>query len=83
MNNRVDIVQDVFLLSSLVMEGHCGELSKVQGLVCMSISGRLVTHMCRFGRRKPVRLSTSSRTSSLGVGMPELLGHSSSASTMT
>jgi hypothetical protein len=43
----------------------------------MLISGRLVTRMCRFGLRKLTRVLTRSRTSSLGAGMPELLGHPS------
>ena len=48
----------------------------------MSISGRLVTQMWRFGRDSPTRTLTRSRTSSRGDGKPELFGYSSSASKM-
>src|SRR5712675_3449128 len=48
----------------------------------MSISGRLVTQMWRFGRRRSTRSLTRSRIRSREDGMPELFGHSSSASTM-
>ena len=48
----------------------------------MLISVRLVTPMCTFGRRWRTRSSTKSRTTSRGVGIPEMSGHSSSASMM-
>ena len=44
-NDRPNVVRNIFLLSSLVMKRHSGERSEVQGPFGISISGLLVTHI--------------------------------------
>ena len=48
----------------------------------MSTSGRLVTHMRRFGSFESIRSSKSFRTSTRGDGMADVFGYLSKASTM-
>ena len=48
----------------------------------ISASGRLVKERCRFRSRKLTSSSTSSKTRSRGDSTPDVLGHSSTESTM-
>jgi hypothetical protein len=72
-----------FSMSSICPFSSCKETErKAKGprRALMSVSGRLVTHMRRFGTCESMSCTISSRTFSRGDGIAVVFGHSSNAS---